>query len=347
MPKTSGRSMSYIKTGAKLAYQTYKGYKQWQKFKRRLERSGGRRKRRRTRVTVNKPPIYGVHKFKGRLTEQRVKKKLRAVCQFMKNQEAVHVHRSRHLARCVVLNVNRAAICPLPQGGRTTDIESAMSNLRYFDPATNSLVTADPSLGLYTRDIRVKISRTVRLYNNYHIPCMVELYSCIPRDATNLDAKAAYEAGMLDQIVDGTSNLSPMVFIKDSKTLRAMYHVKKVVSKKLAPGQMCKGVNLCKEFEYDFSSVDTHGQLYQKNKGGHCWILRIQGMVGHDSNGASELGQLKCGIDTEQRITYTFTYDAGKDLHEISVNDDAATVFTSGVGVVSQKPLVAQQSYTA
>lgn len=267
-----------------------------------------------------------------------IKCKVKELQSFMKQQTATHIHRTRTATSCGV-TAKVTAICEDDEGGKITDIEAAMANLRYFDPATNALVTADPSTGTYHRDVRVAVFRKLTLKNNYQVPLKVQVFSCIPRDATNVTPKTCHSDGLADQGNPGA--LSALVYITDSMQLRDMWKCKMVANRVIKPGSQIVATANTPLFNYEISTNDAHNLKYQKKQGGHVFMYRIHGVLGHDTV-AAEYGLLPGRVDHMMDVVYKFNYDAGKDLHDISVSDSSNTFTNSGV--VSNRPVVDNQA---
>lgn len=293
------------------------------------ERKSNRRRRRRRPQTVN-----------YRTKKRSIKAKLDKVCQFVKSRCATHIRRVRFVSRCLAAS-NSAPLCFADYGGTITQLENAMANLRYFNPATNTMVIADPSVGTYNRDIVVAIYRKLELRNNYHVPVKVTMFACVPKTDTSISAFTAYTNGLVDQ-GNPLPSSSPLLKITDSHELNDLWNLKRVVKKTLQPGQSCFGVSSTPAFPYNLATVDEQTMTFQRKYGGHGWLFKIEGVLGHDSI-ATEQGVVPCGVDMLADITYKFTYDAGKDVHDISIFDNAQE-FTN-VGRISSKPLTAQQNY--
>jgi hypothetical protein len=168
------------------------------------------------------------------------------------------------------------------------------------------------------------------------------VFSCIPKDATSLTALSVYNNGMADQNGPLTSNA--LTYISDCVDLKNIFTVKMLINKELQPGKKAKCVVVTPSFLYNIATADAHNLTYQKNQGGHQFLIRMTGCLGHDTVNTAEQGLLQGGVDALLDVTYTINYDAGKDLHDISVVDNSDT-FTNA-GAVSSKPSTAQQSFS-
>lgn len=300
-------------------------------------RSSTRRRRGTARYVGSRPML----RYKGPLTKKVISKKLNAMCEFMQQQTAVHIHRHRG-CNSVQAAAHQAGYAEINNGGTLTRHEAAMGNLRFFDPATNSLVLANVATGTYHRDILMKITRDLHFRNNYHVPANVMVWSCTPKKATNTTAINAINRGLFDQ--GGVASSSPLVYPRDSKEFRDIWRPVLLYKGLMQPGQEKTVKANTDYFKYNFSTNDNETESFQPRQGGHVFLIRIVGVLGHDSVQLTEHTDLPCGLDFMVKVNYVFKYDAGKDLHDISIEDNCATVF-SNVGRVSQRARADQQNY--
>lgn len=264
----------------------------------------------------------------------KLKKKVKAISHTLENNTAIAVFRKRdtEVRTCAVNAMSMDNFSAIT----VSAIETAMAGLRYFDSATNALVTANPATGTYQRDMLVKETYVSMLCrNNYQVPCRITIYVCLPKVDTNISPLSYFTSGLTDQ--GNPTATSPLVHLTDSQIFNENWRIGKSISKLLSPGQEVSLSHSGKSFEYDFSQVDTHGQAFQRRYNCMAFITRVEGVIGHDSVETDEQGFLQAGVDCEINTKYVFHYDAGKDLHDIFIDDNAST-FTN-TGLVSSKPV--------
>ena len=269
---------------------------------------------------------------------KRLQRKVDKLC--LSNIMATHVRRQRRVSR-VCNAVRNADYSEFADGGSIGEIETAMSSLRYFDPATNAMVVANPATGTYSRDMCISIFRKILCRNNYHVPVNITVYSCVPKVDTSLTPISLYESGLVDQ--GNPDKNSTMVHFSDSFDLKNVWKLTGT-KRVLNPGESMVVKAITPEFKYTFSTNDQHNLSFQKDQGGHVFLVRVAGVLGHDSTVAGQVSLLSGCVDTQRTVTYTFKYDAGKDVHDYSIDDTAPTAFTNA-GVVSQRPLAGQQHF--
>lgn len=264
----------------------------------------------------------------------KLRRKVDKIARALESERATHTHRERLTFR-ILANPNEATYTSNSALGTVSALEGMMSNLRYFNPATNTMVTADPSVGDYQRDILIKsLVYNTKVSNNYQIPCELRIYAMRPRADTNVTPAQYFQQGLADQ--GNPSVVSPLVYPSDCEILQEQWKVVKSAKKILYPGQSLNLSHSLKEFQYDFSHVDTHATDYQERYNGFSFAYRLEGVLGHDTV-QDEQGQLQAGVDVQIDTKVVFEYDAGKDIHDITVND-VSDSFTN-VGVVSSKPV--------
>lgn len=277
------------------------------------------------------------HRPKGYYTKCKIKK----LCKFMKQQQAVHVHR-RRAKQTITANAGSSNTGNNATGGSISEHALAVTNLRYFDPVSNTLVVRDANVDTYSRDISMSIVRTCTVRNNYHIPCNVKIYSCVPKTDTDETPLDLFNSGLADQAAP--SNISSMIKFRDSTQLKSIYKIKTLFSGNLEAGKQRVVRSFQKKFEFSPSLSDIQLLEYQAKVGGHFFVVRIEGAVAHDSIVTTEIGLAPAAVDVFYDAEYTICYDAGKDLHDITITDGSTSTFTN-VAKVSHKPLAAQQNF--
>lgn len=260
---------------------------------------------------------------------------------FINSRTATHTRRIRR-SGTLTTAVGQQARVMLDNGGSLAQHELALANLRYFDSGTNNLVTISAVVGTYTRDICMSIARKIFLKNNYQIPVHVQVWSCYPKDATGTSVNSVYQNGVGDQANPLFNN--PLSYFTDAVDVKNIWSVKCVVDRILQPGQTAVGRGNSPRFDYTIATNDAHTLEYQKKQGGHQFLIRIVGVLGHDSGGLAEVTTCAGGVDYVNDVVYKIEYDAGKDLHDISIDNTSGALFTTG-GVVSQR-IVDNQNYS-
>lgn len=246
--------------------------------------------------------------------------KIKQLCKFMNQQQAIHEHYVRYDGN-LTSAPNLCSFQEFTAGGSITAIKVAMAGLRFYDPGTNALVTADASIGNYSRDVIVAIKRTMRCRNNGQVPVTCEIWSCTPRDATTKTVLDYYNSGLLDQ--GNPAGNSPFMKLTNSLDLRNTFACKRVKKKYLLPGQSCSAAKYHKAFDFNISTTSEHALAYQAKQGGHIWVVRIVGDIGHIPTDATAVGVMQGSVDVLYDTRFMFKYDAGKDLHDYSINDNA------------------------
>lgn len=285
-----------------------------------------------------------LRRYKGRMSADQLaqlKSQVREIQKILSNETATHTYRAKDTF-AVTSAVNQCTIFSTNAFGKLSDLQTGMANLRYFDAATNALVTADPSGATYQQFIQVKdVVFKIKVRNNYQVPCELRVYGCRPKSDTSISTSTYFTDGMTDQL--NPSANSTLIYPTDSNILKAMWSIKKSCNKTLQPGQETSLTVSIPDFEYDPSLFDTHTTTFMPRYNGFNWLIRLQGVLGHDSI-ASQYGTLEAGVDCEITAKYVFHYDAGKDLDDITIND-LSDSFTNG-GVVSSKPVSDNLSYS-
>lgn len=284
-----------------------------------------------------KMPMY-------RGTSKPLRQQIKEIKKELKSDQATHMRRERVVGRAATA-VNQVSNDNVV-GSSTSQLETAMANLRYYDPATpGTLVTANASTGTYTRQIHfMELYTSLQVRNNYQVPCVVKLYCFVPKYDTSTTPGTFFSDGITDQVISGAST-SPMLFPTDINSVNDNYTAHKVVSKYLEPGKSAYISYKHKAFDYDPANVDTHGLTYQRKYGSHLYYIRVVGVHGHDTAVTTEFAPTTAGVDYVLDRKMVISYDAGVNLNDISYSDASSSSFTNG-GVVSNRPVSDNQSYS-
>lgn len=250
-------------------------------------------------------------------------------------------YRWRQVGR-MLCNVNSSYFGAIT-GHNTAALETVLAQLRYYNPSSPAtLVTADGTTGTFMKDFtfdKTYIKFLAR--NNYQSPVKVKLYVCTVKDDTSIDPVVAYGNGLAD--IGAPSSTSTLVYLTDSPQFNDLWKIHSSESATLQPGEEMKITYSPDKFQYDPSLVDSHTQSFQTRYKGCCIVVRIEGVIGHDTT-LDQQGSLQGGIDWQMDRTYVVKYSAGADIEYLVVNDQSST-FTNG-GVASQKPIPDNVAYS-
>lgn len=227
-----------------------------------------------------------------------------------------------------------------------SEVQGYMANMRYFNPsAPGTLVTANPSTGTYSHDIQVKdIYSKIVCRNNYQVPVDIKIYLASAKDTTNIDPVTAY--GNQDQVINAiTPSTTPLLHLTEIETVTDSWNVKCMVNKTLEPGQSCSAVHTTGTYQIDPAFFDSETDAYTKKYKVSVWIVRVQGVIAHDTTVATEQTLINAGVDVDRLIVAKFEYDAGVNLNDIYISDTRDASFTNG-GVVSLKPVADNIGYS-
>lgn len=251
------------------------------------------------------------------------KKRISYLNKKMANNEATIEYRDRIVSKISVGGVNQCVYAD-DTGLSKGVLETAITNLKFFDPATPAtLVTVDYNSGTFQKQILLKSRSVLTVRNNYAVPAKVQIYLCRIKSDTNQSPKACITQGFAD--IGALSNTNPLSKARDSKILTDLWNIKSMRKDiVLQAGKEFKCYHSEKEFSYDTSLVDTHDQQYIKIFKSHVWLMRVEGVLGHDSI-AEQQGFQQGGIDVCVDRIINIKYDGGVDLYEVHTANDSAT----------------------
>lgn len=226
----------------------------------------------------------------------------------------------------------------------TTQIEQALANTKYFNPATpGTLTTASSVAGTYQRNMLIDYSSlTLNIRNNYQVPCEIDVYLCTVKDDTNQGPVSAWNAAVPDgsNLTDSTDlNQYPT----DYNTYNDLWKTKKLMSKLLQSGQQITVSHSTSDFEYDSATVDTHGLVYQKEYKCFAIMVVLKGVLAHDTV-LDEQCINPAGLDIEQKRVMKVKYSAGINISYSQVVNTYDTI--TNTSVVANKPVSDNQSYS-
>lgn len=227
---------------------------------------------------------------------------------------------------------------------RTTEIEAAIDSLPVFNPSSPGTYTfVNFTSGTQQKEVEISSVYTYCLAkNNYNVPVRCTIYLCIPRVDTTITPVTAMTNGLTD-MGSGLGSTTAMITPRDSIQFNDLWRVKYKVTKELVAGQTMKASYRTGSFQYDPSLVDSHTSTFQRAYKGHSYLVRVEGVLGHDTT-ADQQGFLAAGVDVVKMTIITVKYEAGADIKYLEVVDDASG-FTNG-GVVSSYSDVAKESYS-
>ena len=233
-------------------------------------------------------------------------------------------------------------------GASVADLETACANLRFFDPAAPAtLVTANPNTGTYARDITFKnFYAKLLVRNNYQTPVRIKIYLCKCKNDSSNSVLTTYTNAITDQVINaGVDETDALIYLTDIERVKENWSIDCVVDKVLEPGQEASASHSTGEFKFDPSHFDLNTDNYQKQYKSFEFMIRMEGVLGHDTV-QSEQTLILAGIDLELFRKADIVYNSGgADLDDIYISEGRIQAFTTG-GVVSLKPVADNIAYS-
>ncbi|AXH78884.1 MAG: putative capsid protein [Circular genetic element sp.] len=254
------------------------------------------------------------------------------------------VYRDLKVGRLVHLqNVQNSIITG---GFSTVDIEAAMAQLKFFNPAVpGTLTTANMSGIAFQNNVLIKAQTSkLLLRNNYQSDTHLKVYLCMCKDDTSQSPIDAWTASIPD---GGNASGKDQInqFPTDYDLFNDLWRTKVVIDSVLSPGESISTSHTVNDVEYSTSTVDTHNTTYQSEYKNFQYLIVINGTIGHDSTVGSEEGYLPSGIDYSVHNTTKITYSAGVNISYIYLADTVDN-FSNG-GVQSHQPVPNNVGYSA
>lgn len=286
----------------------------------------------------NKTTTMRKRRRRSVVATRRLQKQVANLSRSLKSDQARHTHRycATGAVECPVRQVEVASAA----GFNATRIETAIANLRYYNPALpGTLTTANASTGTYTRQVHFeKVHDSLTLRNNYTAPVTLRLYICEPKNDTSVDPLTFYNDGVADQAANAEAvDTSALIYPSDINNLTSNWRLKMKRNMVLQPGAQTTVTHTTKPFDYDPAIFDSHALQYQQKWQGFIWLIRIEGILAHDNAVGTEQLLATAKLDFRIVRTHVITYDAGVNLDDISIDDDSDAAFTNK-GVWANKP---------
>lgn len=229
---------------------------------------------------------------------------------------------------------NKVGWKTLVVGGGITTIEAVLANLRTYDPGTNALVTTALATGTYHRDISVKVQSTVVFKNSASVPVHMDFYLCSPKTDTSLAPEDTITNGLNDQ---GTGLLIEQSWVhpKHSSQFKDLWYIKKHTRYTLGHGKNYTFTYQTPWFDYDPAMSDSHSDTYQKRFHSDNLLIRISADLSHnnDTSNLDEVVRAYVGVDYEHCRKIMVLYEAGKNIHEYSLDDQRPSTLTGAMPI--------------
>lgn len=314
-----------VRQGYKYASQAYKAYKTAKPYvKKALNKY------------YSKPPAQVALR-----TKNPVKKKLAKIQKQLNNNTGTYIYK-RLVSDRVLASVNQCNYINIIRNS-VTDLEAVIDGLQYFNPSVpGTLTTVDATSGTYHKEVEINSTFSrLECRNNYQSPCIVDIYCVTPKQDTGIAVSTAVTNGFSD-VGSGLGINSILMYPSDSPQFNDLYKIVSHVRKELNPGQSCKSTFTGGSFQYDPSYVDSHALANQKIYNNHQYLIRVQGIVGHDT-ALDEQGILAAGVDVTCYDVIKVLYPAGIDIVRYEHVLDLDTFTNSGV--FTSKPVADNIGY--
>lgn len=209
------------------------------------------------------------------------------------------------------------------------DIESAIAQARFFDPAApGTLVTGSLAAPTYQQRIRIAVWTRVLIKNSYMVPCILTYGVLRPRSATSVAPTTAWTNGLTDQ--GAPSSSSYLLTMQDSIQFKQLWRCMKWYHKTLLPGETVTITHNQPAFMYDPAYFDSETDTWNPKAKSAVVFYRVRGVLAHDTS-VSEVGIAPAGVDVQMFSTYKIYYNSGgASINTIVLSQGATSAFTNG-----------------
>lgn len=211
-------------------------------------------------------------------------------------------------------------------------IEAVIDSVKYFDPSVpGTLINVDLTSATFQQEVRFSnVYSRCQVRNNYSVPAKVTIYFCKNKKDTSINPDTAISNSLTD--MSNALITSPMIYPSDMHEFGDLWSISKSSTMVLEAGQELVMSNSLPSFKFDISHADDHALTYQRYFHGSCYLIRLEGVVGHGATSGTSRG--KAGIDYCVDRHHTVKYSGGSDIIYLEVSDNSETVV--GNNTVSQ-----------
>lgn len=192
------------------------------------------------------------------------------------------------------------------------DLNNIVDSLKTFDKTGSAMQTTNfGDATLVEQGIYMKIATSGTCINNYGVPVWVDIYCFIPKkDQTSDSVLDNFAASFIDnQGADGATSTSLFAYLSQAKQVTNQWGITSHKKVCLAPGESVT-IGFSKKFKYKPYIQDTHQQTYHKQFGAHQYIVRLEGVLGHDATSLA-VGTSIGSVDFVLNRHITTKYAAG------------------------------------
>lgn len=264
----------------------------------------------------------------------KMEKRLRAVEKCCASSKALFV-KKYSVAGTTSCAVNKSATTQLTSFS-LSDVESFLSSVPVFDQQAVTYSNVDFTSQTSQTFYHIKGYSKVTYVNNNAGPVRVNLYLLRPKVDSSLTPTNRFSAGVTDQggaVDDLNAYIMEYEHVKEG--FANLSHKVKV----LQPGQSIS-MSHSSVISYDPSEVDNHNLSYTKALGTVFHVLRLEGVIGHDSTTTSIIGTCGGAVDYLHEQRYELSYDGGGDFKKFAYSDNLGAVST---GIHGSKPIAGNQ----
>lgn len=185
-----------------------------------------------------------------------------------------------------------------------------------------------------------KKTYSILIRNNYHAPCQVEVFVCVPKTRTGVFPTAAMAASFADNqetAEDFPSLEFPTLHPKSFKQFNRDWTIKRTHARYLHAGDQLNFSHIEAGFAYNPSLVEQHTESFQRKYGGVVFMLRILGAVGHKTDGGTPINHIKAQVDWMMSSKTSVYYDGSANLRNMRLKGGAAATLGVDDGLVGTR----------
>lgn len=225
----------------------------------------------------------------------------------------------------------------------STRLTNSLQAVPFFDPATNAIVTANPTLNSFQQGYRVaSTSSKVVITNNSIAGTRIRVGVLVPREDTSQGPTSSFTSGCTDI---GISDDDPLVRLSDSQVLTDLWKFQPGTYKEmtLSPGAKYETTISAGGFLFNLATLDADDLTYRKDYKAQVLVVQTLGNVMHSVGASSEINYGECSLDITALTSRVFKYAAGADIRRVAFLDTERTTMTSGIQ--ANQPSATRQNF--
>lgn len=221
-------------------------------------------------------------------------------------------------------------------------IRQLLTKTKIYNTTTNQFEVKDssnPQTGVTQCFVFPRVCTSLMFRNNFQTDNHVQIYSCVPKDDTDIDVRLTWNQAL----IAGSSNVDyngavPTggnavqlngVFITDMPAVLDAWNIKRVFNKVLKPGHEGSVTHIIKDCTYRPDVQQATPFNFKPLNKSHQWLVIMNGRISHLTAGTTaDVSMNKVGLDFIEHRTAVLKYNAGGRVKYYDIEVSVPTTAT-------------------